>query len=299
MGKALIIIVLLVAIIIFLVLSNVTKKMIEVPDTISVKLAESQARAIGNYAINYGLKQVMNGNVSVASGSSFSQGYTNFYILEDGRIDSLRYSADGDTISISAFVFYEVNGHQVYHDCEIDITTTTKIDITSAISSSGTISVSGSAEVNGEVVENGCPAFEDIFGATKDALKNNANNYYVDPANNVEPIENVTWVECVTQTGFHITDNNYVGNGILVVNGDFSMTGGTFNGIIWVVGNLIISGNPTINGAIFVESDIEIEGDAEVTLTGNCEVNFTEGAVGDAILTSPTALAFNILKWRN
>jgi len=299
MGKALIIIVLLAAVIIFFVLSNVSRKTIEVPDTISENLAESQAKAIGNYAINYGLKQVMNGNVSVVSDSSFSQGYTNFYIIEDGRIDSLRYTANGDTISISAFVFYEVNGHQVYHDCEIEITTTTKIDITSAISSSGTITVSGSADVNGEIVENGCPEFEDVFGTTKDALKNNANNYYVDPANNVTPIENVTWAECIVQTGFHITDNNYVGNGILVVNGDFTMTGGTFNGIIWVVGNLVISGNPTINGAIFVESDIEIAGDAEVTLTGNCEVNFTEGAVGDAILTLPTALSFNILKWRN
>ena len=258
MGKALLIIVLLVAVIIFVVVSNVTKKTTDVPDTISMTLAESQARAIGNYALNYGLKQVMNGSVSVTDGSSFSQGYTNFYIIEDGRIDSLRYTANGDTISISAFVFYEVNGHQVYHDCEIAITTTTKIDITSAISSSGTITVSGSAEVNGEVVENGCPEFDDVFGTTKDALKSNANNYYVDPANNITPIENVTWVECVTQTGFHITDNNYVGNGILVVNGDFAMTGGTFNGIIWVVGNLQISGNPTINGAIFVESDIEI-----------------------------------------
>ena len=299
MGKALIIIVLLVAVIIFVVVSNATKKTTDIPDTISMKLAESQARAIGNYALNYGLKQIMNGSVSVTDGSSFSQGYTNFYIIEDGRIDSLIYSAYGDTISISAFVFYEVNSHQVYHDCEIEITTTTKIDITSAISSSGTITVSGSAEVDGEIVENGCPAFEDVFGTTKDALKNNANNYYVDPANNITPIENVTWVECITQTGFHITDNNYEGNGILVVNGDFTMTGGTFNGIIWVIGNLQISGNPTINGAIFVESDIEIEGDAEVTLTGNCEVNFTEGAVGDAILTLPTALAFNILKWRN
>ena len=299
MGKALIIIVLLVTVILFLVLSNVTKKTIEVPDTISENLAESQAKSIGNYALNYGLKQVMNGSVSVTDGSSFSQGYTNFYIIEDGRIDSLRYTAYGDTINITAYVFCEVNGHQVYHDCEIEITTTTKIDITSAITSSGTITVSGSADVNGEIVENGCPAFEDVFGTTKDALKSSANNYYVDPANNVTPIENITWVECVSQTGFNITDNNYEGNGILIVNGDFKMTGGIFNGIIWVVGNLTVSGNPTINGAIFVESDIEIEGDAEVTLTGNCEVNFTEGAVGDAILTLPTALAFNILKWRN
>lgn len=299
MGKALIIIVLLVAVIMFVVLSNVTKKTIEVPDKISVKLAESQARAIGNYALNYGLKQVMNGSISVTDGSSFSQGYTNFYIIENGRIDSLRYTAYGDTINISAFVFYEVNGHQVYHDCEIEFIKTTKIAITSAISSSGTINISGSAEVNGAIVENSCPAFEDVFGTTKNALKSNANNYYVDPANNITPIENVTWVELVSQTGFQITDNNYVGNGILIVNGNFRMTGGIFNGIIWVVGNLIVSGNPTINGAIFVESNIEIEGDAEVTLTGNCEVNFTEGAVGDAILTLPTALAFNILKWQN
>ena len=299
MGKAILIIVLLVAIIIFLVLSNVTKKMIEVPDTISVKLAESQARAIGNYALNYGLKQIMNGNVSVASGSSYSQEYTNFYVIEDGRIDSLKFVVNGDTINILAYVFYEVNGHQVYYNCEAEFTTVTRLDITSAISSSGIISIKGSAEVNGEIAENGCPAFEDIFGAAKDDLKSNANNYYVDPANNVIPIENVTWIECITQTGFHITDNNYEGNGILVVNGDFTMTGGTFNGIIWVIGNLQVSGNPTINGAIFVESDIEIEGDSEVTLTGNCEVNFTEGAVGDAILTLPTALAFNILKWRN
>ncbi|NQV17390.1 MAG: hypothetical protein HQ534_02435 [Armatimonadetes bacterium] len=299
MGKVLLIIVLLVSVILFVVMSYVTKKTIEIPDTISLKLAESQAKFIGSYALNYGLKQVMNGSISVASDSSFSQEYTNFYILGDGRIDSLRYTAYDDTISISAFVFYEVNGHQVYHDCEIEITTTTKIDIATAISTSGTITISGSAEVNGDIVENFCPAFEDIFGADKDFVKSNANNYYVDPANNVTPIENVTWVEFVSQTGFHITDNNYEGSGILIVNGDFIMTGGTFNGIIWVIGNLTVSGNPTINGAIFVESDIEVEEGSEVTFQGNCEINFTEGAVDDAMLTLPTALAFKILKWQN
>ena len=299
MGKVLLILMLLVAVIIFVVLSNITKKSTDVADTITENLAENQAKAIGNYALNYGLKQIMNGSISVTSDSSFVQDFTNFYIVEDGRIDSLIYTANGDTVGISAYVFYQVNDHQVYHDCEIAITTTTKIDITSAISSSGTITVSGSADVNGEIVENGCPAFEDIFGASKDDVKNNANNYYVDPANNATPIENVTWVDFAFETGFHITDNNYEGSGILIVNGDFTMTGGTFDGIIWVIGNLLVSGNPTINGAVFVESDIEIAGDSEVTLTGNCEVNFTEGAVGDAILTLPTALAFNILKWRN
>ena len=297
MGKAILIIVLLVAIILFLVLTNVTKKTTEVSDTIVKKLAEDQAKAIGSYALNYGIRQVMNESVSVTDGSSFSHGYTDFYIIENGRIDSLRYTAYGDTMNISAFVFYEVRDYQVYHDCEVEFTIGVKIDITAAISASGTVNIQGSADVNGDIVENGCPAFEDIFGASKEDVKNSADNYYEDPPNNVTPIENLTWVEYVSQTEFQITDNNYVGSGILIVNGDFVITGGTFDGIIWIVGNLFVSGNPIINGAVFVESDIEIEGDA--VFTGNCELNFTEGAVGDALLTLPTALSFNILKWQN
>lgn len=101
--------------------------------------------------------------------------------------------------------------------------------------------------------------FEEVFNATKDQMMEMAKRdgiYYEYPPNNA-PVHGITWVE-VPEGSFQITRDDWLGEGILIVHGDFQITGGTFNGIIWVTGNIAM-GNPVINGAVFVEGGITVD----------------------------------------
>lgn len=167
-------------------------------------------------------------------------------------------------------------------------------DITSAISANGNVTVIGSAEVNGDIDDNEVFEFEDIFGISKDAMKNGAAHHYIDPANNITPVDHVTWVDINSLTEMKITTSEWSGSGILVVDGDLNITGGHFSGIIWVIGTLRVSGNPVIDGALFVESGAEFE----TTLTGNPTVSFDSGAVNGAFGFIPSTSAPYITSWK-
>jgi hypothetical protein len=148
--------------------------------------------------------------------------------------------------------------------------------ITTAMMVSGSLDVKGNADVNGVVVENTTPSFEEVFwGVTKEEMQVNATYKYTDPPNNKMPVEKITWIN----NDFYVTVNTWVGSGIMIVNGDLTINGGIFNGIIWVIGQLNISGNPAeINGAIFVEG----EATAHTTLKGTSMVSFGQLAIDDA-----------------
>lgn len=167
-------------------------------------------------------------------------------------------------------------------------------DITSAITASGDVEVRGSAEVNGTVDEEAVFDFEDVFGISKEAMRNGATYYYTDPANNITPVDHATWVDIDTATEMKITTSGWSGSGILVVDGNLNITGGHFSGIIWVIGTLSVSGNPVIDGAIFVESGTEFE----TTITGNPTVSFDSSAVSDAFGFIPTTSSPTIIGWK-
>lgn len=123
--------------------------------------------------------------------------------------------------------------------------------------------------------------FGDIFGVEESEMEGIAKKYYSDTYYD-RPFDNdiasgVTWVDSGGVES-QITTDTWSGSGILIVNGDLKITGGTFYGIIWVIGELRISGNPLINGAIFVECGVTVETD----ITGNPEINYSSDAVGDA-----------------
>ena len=74
--------------------------------------------------------------------------------------------------------------------------------------------------------------------------------------------------------------------------GDLKITGGTFNGVIWVMGNLEISGNAHINGAIFVDGNAEDT--TEVAGTPNIDYDLSKivAAFGSNIMP------FDKTSWR-
>jgi type II secretory pathway pseudopilin PulG len=167
-------------------------------------------------------------------------------------------------------------------------------DITSAITANGDVTVKGSAQVNGDVDENYVFDFEDIFGVSRDTMRSNATHHYIDPANNITPVDHATWVDINALTEMKITTSEWSGSGIMVVDGNLSITGGHFSGIIWVIGTLKVSGNPVIDGAIFVESGAEFE----TTLTGNPTVSFDSNAISNAFGFIPSTSTPHLISWK-
>lgn len=147
-------------------------------------------------------------------------------------------------------------------------------DATIVMTVSGDLTVGGTASVDGDVERHTTPSFEGFFGVTKEEMQNNATYEYTNPSNNQTPVEQITWVN--EDDKFKITEEGWEGSGIMVVDGDLEIQGGTFDGVIWVVGSLDISGNTVINGAIFVE------GSATVGITGTAEISFDHSAISDA-----------------
>jgi cytoskeletal protein CcmA (bactofilin family) len=167
-------------------------------------------------------------------------------------------------------------------------------DVTSAIAANGDVEVRGSAVVNGTVDEEAVLDFEDVFGISKEAMRSGATHNYTDPVNNITPVDHATWVDINSLTEMKITTSGWSGSGILVVDGNLTITGGHFSGIIWVIGTLRVSGNPVIDGAIFVESGAEVD----TTLTGNPTVSFDANAVGDAFGFIPSTSAPHVISWK-
>ncbi len=168
--------------------------------------------------------------------------------------------------------------------------------VTSAIEAEGEIDVKGSAEVNGDILEETNLSFEDIFGATVEEMRQIAQTHYSDTyyttafSNNTAT--QVTWIES-NDDDPEITTTGWNGSGILIVEDDLRITGGTFNGVIWVIGSLTISGNPTINGGIFVQCSV----DTDTSVKGNATVNYDSTAVGNAFYVL-TLLPSGIEDWQ-
>lgn len=152
------------------------------------------------------------------------------------------------------------------------------------ITGNATISPEGSYQEN-VPVEQIC--FETTFGMTKDEMKARAYNTYTDPPINQLPVDKITWVECPGGE-FKITDDSWIGTDILIVNGDFRMTGGTFEGVIWVIGDLKATGNAAFKGSIFVEGEslinAEISGNTTFTFDG---ITVRGAYVESGLITAP------------
>jgi hypothetical protein len=121
------------------------------------------------------------------------------------------------------------------------------------------VTVKGGPQIIGNppIAENTPPSFKDTFGLTEEEMKALA-NVYENPKNNFpNPANGITWVEGDAQ----YTKSGWCGQGILIVTGDLILTGGVFNGIIYVMGNADVSaGNADVNGAVFIKGEAKFAG---------------------------------------
>ncbi len=154
------------------------------------------------------------------------------------------------------------------------------VPVGSSVSTSGGASVTGSPATSNAPF----PAFEDIFGVTMAQMKSFATNTYTNPGNN--PVcTGITWVDGELKA----TTTSWHGTGVIIVNGDFEMSGGDFTGVIYVVGTFRMTGNARINGSILSQSMADVTG-----IYGTADIAYNTASVEQANNVYP----FRILTWQ-
>ncbi len=116
--------------------------------------------------------------------------------------------------------------------------------------------------------------FEDVFHITLEEYQQVAQTSYTDPANN-SIATGLTFIDFISDSIFQVTDSGWSGDGILVVDGDFKMTGGSFTGILYITGDFELAGNPYIDGAIYVEGNASLS-------SGTPRITYDQAAIETA-----------------
>ena len=298
MGKLLIVAIFIVAAVITVILLSVQDRTEEVPELSSSNLAELQAKALCHEAIVYGMRHINDGTSGYYSGET-TQTYTNFGVM-DGTIDSIQYisNATNDTIEISSYASYQNADETIQHKSSA-LVCWVPTYAQGAMYANGNIIVGGSADITGNLFENCDPPldFEAFFGITKTEMDSIADNHLSDPPNNPAGVEDITWVSFTTEGGsMNVTNTGWYGSGILVIDGDAHWSGGAFDGIMWITGELFINGNNGFNGAVYCEGGITYE---DVTVLGDCQITYDWAAIlaafNDASLTIDYEL--KIISW--
>lgn len=297
MGKLLIIILLMLTAVFATIAVSVQSKSADIPDLISSNMSEIKAKGLSNEALMYSIRQLNEGILSVSE-SSVSQTFSNFDVL-DGTIDSIKYvmAGSGDTLRITSYVTVNFNGKRTQYQSMAGILYTSA-SFDNAITCSKDLDIRGSSTIIGNVEENVDLDFETVFGMTMAQMRAIADNDYTDPPNNVTPINGITYIETTGNNKAHFTNHHWSGSGILIVDGEFHMTGGTFDGIIWVEGGrFMMSGNGLVQGTIFINA----EPDEQTKVTGNCDVYYDEDIVQQLLSTYniSSGPGITIISWDN
>jgi hypothetical protein len=173
--------------------------------------------------------------------------------------------------------------------------------IEKAIETTGSLKITGSVTIEPADSSKALSelSFIEVFGMSKDLVKTAATHTYTDPANDQQPVDGITWVNVTGSNKYVISSSGWSGSGLLVVNGNgedvaLSISGGTFQGVIWVIGKLSISGNPTITGAVFAESDADIEN----KLSGNATLSFSEIVKDNSFGLLTENAPVNFISWQ-
>jgi hypothetical protein len=149
-----------------------------------------------------------------------------------------------------------------------------------------TATTQGSGDIDGTPPTSTAPfpTFQAIFGISFAEMENIAEIKYNLPANNA-PADGITWCN----GDFMVTTNSWTGEGILIVNGNFKMTGGHFNGVIYVKGTFDMAGNAEVLGAAFSENTANIE-----LTTGHSQLTYDASAESLAESLYP----FKVISWK-
>ncbi|MGE5308306.1 MAG: hypothetical protein ACM3OC_04415 [Deltaproteobacteria bacterium] len=156
--------------------------------------------------------------------------------------------------------------------------------------------VKGSVSINpaGSSLEYATINFNDLFSMTKEDVKAFATIYNSIPA----AMSGVVWLQPPTGSGpafqWDLT-SDLVGHGILIVEGDIHIAGTVnWDGIIYVMGKLRMSGTPILSGTVLAESGVTVD---DTTVTGNVTCNYDLQKIADALnlLTFATA---KVVSWK-
>ena len=237
---------------------------------------------------------IAGGIVSLPNNTSGCVGSTDYcYSASTTQISSLYYQIDSTgSVSLPSGGSINRGVSAVVRTEEVD---PTKFQY--AIETTVELIIRGSVDINpdGSAKEFSELNFPDLFGHSKEDIRSYADNLYSDPDNNIAPCTGITWIDLSPGEEFMITSNLWQGSGILVVAGDAQITGGQFDGIIYVIGKLRIAGNPVINGSVLAESDTEVVDDT--TLTGNPTLNYDPDAIANA-MNLLKFISPEIVSWR-
>jgi len=298
MGKLLIIILLMVTAVFATLLVSVQNKSGDISDLLSSNMSEIKAKSLSNEALIYSIRQLNESDLSISE-TGMSRAYSNFVVL-DGTIDSIKYVmiCSSDTLRITSFVTADINGKKTQYQSLAEVYYRDSNFFDNTITCSKDLSVTGSSTIIGNVEENVDLNFETIFGKSIAQMKAIADNDYTNPPNNVDPVNGITYIELTGNNKAHFTNHHWSGSGLLIVDGEFHMTGGTFDGIIWVEGGrFMMSGNGLVNGSIFINSDPN----EQTKVTGNCDVYYNQIIVQQILSTYniTPGKEIKILSWDN
>jgi len=138
--------------------------------------------------------------------------------------------------------------------------------------------------------------FADLFGVSKSTMEaiaqDNGTHYTSGQFGSTINSSGITWIN-VTVPLFQIEHLN--GSGVLVINGDFKLTGqGSFSGILYVIGSLTMRGNPEILGTVFVESAADVD---IVDIQGSPgQIVYKSSKISDALV--PLTSSKTIVSWK-
>jgi hypothetical protein len=102
----------------------------------------------------------------------------------------------------------------------------------------------------------------------------------------------VTWVDVAVGETLNIQNLN--GGGILIINGNFKVSGvpeDSFDGILYIIGQLETLGNSSVEGTVFVESSAAIGAD----FSGSSLIRYNSTIITEVLLTIATK---SIVSWR-
>jgi Tfp pilus assembly protein PilX len=170
-------------------------------------------------------------------------------------------------------------------------------NFSNALATTGKLITNGNAyTINGTVQQNASLDFASLFGYSKEEIRSYAESIYghlYTTIGSSTVISGISWVDVPDGTELAVT-GNFAGSGLLIIKGDVHIAGTTdFDGIIYVIGKLRMSGTPVVNGAILAESDANIN----TTVSGHVTINYDQDEIAEA-LAALELVSATVVSWQ-